>query len=74
MNIVSVNKSAMEYYKTIDSRINEYCKPFNEYLGISLFIYFKAYYDGSYILLTNDQNISQEYCSNIIEENVQSYI
>lgn len=61
-----MNKQSIEYYQSISSAIEDYCKPLKEYLGISLFIYFKVYHkDSSYIMLTNDIEATKEYCTKV---------
>ena len=72
-NIVSTNKKAIEYYRNIAPVMKKFCHPL-EHIGIELFIYFKVYLDGSYILLTNDFKLTKEYCSRIVDDNLQSYV
>lgn len=60
-----MNKDAIVYYQSIYSRIEDFCKPLNDYFGIALFIYYKVYKDGSYITLSNDESISKAYLSTI---------
>ena len=62
---MSSNKQAIEYQQSISSRIANFCKPLNDYLGIALFVYFKIYKDGSYISLSNDKKITETYLSTI---------
>ena len=38
-----MNREAIEYYKSISTIMENFCRPLNDYLGVSLFIYFKAF-------------------------------
>ncbi len=63
-----MNKQAIEYQQSVSSRMVDFCKPLNDYLGISLFTYFKAYKDGSYLLLSNDHKLVEDYISTVNSE------
>lgn len=64
-----MNKEALHYYQTASLQMQDFCKPLNTYFGIPLVVYFKAFQkDGSYILLSNDNDIVQKYCSTIDQE------
>ena len=72
-----MNKAAIEYYQSVSSVMENFCKPLNDYLGISLLTYFKVYYkDSSYIALSNDINFIQKYCSTVNSDAIyfQKYI
>lgn len=63
---MSSNKRAIEYQQSISSRIVDFCKPLNDYLGISLFVCSRIYKKTSqYSLITNDLNLTQDYIKNI---------
>lgn len=64
------NKKAVELLSRFSQSIKNFCCPLNEYLGISLFIYFKIYHDATYITLSNDFNLTEEYCLNIHNDNL----
>jgi len=65
MDIININKNAIEFYKNIDFRVRDFCSPLNNYLGISLFIYCKFYKDGEYLLVTNDTTLNINYIKKI---------
>ncbi len=58
-----MNKEAIEYYQSVSSRMEDFCKPLVEYLGITVFGYFKVYRDGSYIFISNRDQLTKEYIS-----------
>lgn len=61
-----MNKKFIEYYQSVSTDIENFCKPLKEYLGISLFIYFKVFHeDSSYIMLTNDIEATNNYCTKV---------
>ncbi len=68
-----MNREAIEYYKSISTIMENFCRPLNDYLGVSLFIYFKAFGDGSYVILTNDIEASKEYCTKMNTDNLSTY-
>ena len=70
------NKQAIEYQQSISSQIVDFCKPLNDYLGVSLFVYYKAYKDGSYISLSNDKEVTKRYISSINHDAIffQNYL
>ena len=68
MDIISTNKKAIEYYKTVAQRLQNFCKPLNDYLGIPLFLYYKVYNDSRYVYLSNDMNFAEQYISSISYE------
>ena len=64
-----MNREAISYYQSVSPIIEEFCKPLNDYFSISLLTYFRAYHnDASYILLSNNKNITQKYCSTVNHE------
>ena len=65
MSKINSNTEATEYYKSIASAIDDFCKPLNDYLGIALFTYANVYSDGSYVRLTNDIKLALEYYSKV---------
>jgi DNA-binding CsgD family transcriptional regulator len=73
---MSINKQAIEYQQSISSQIVDFCKPLNDYLGISLFVYYKVYKDGSYISLSNDEKVTKRYISSINHDAIffQNYL
>lgn len=60
-----MNKEAVDYYRSLSHRVEEFCHPLEEYLGITLFIYFKFFHDSTYITFSNDIDLTEEYCFNI---------
>ncbi len=71
-----MNKEAVEYYRSLSSSVETFCQPLSEYLGISLFIYFRIYHNSTYITLSNDINLTQEYCFNVDKDSLyfQEYL
>ena len=72
-----MNKQAIEYQQSLSSRIVDFCKPLNDYLGISLFTYFKVYpKESSYITFSNDIKLTREYCTKIHNDTIyfQQYL
>lgn len=65
-----MNKEAIEYFSNYFPSVKSFCNPLNNHLGISLFIYFKIYHDSTYITLSNDINLTQEYCMNVKKDNI----
>lgn len=64
-----MSSEALNYYQIASLQIQDFCRPLNTYFGIPLVVYFKAFQkDGSYILLSNDNDIVQKYCSTINQE------
>jgi DNA-binding CsgD family transcriptional regulator len=57
-----MNKEAIEYYQSVSSVIEDFCRPLNNYFNIAYFSYFKAYHDATYVLLSNDIQVTQKYC------------
>jgi DNA-binding CsgD family transcriptional regulator len=77
MNTIEINKRYTEYCKSIFPTIKDFCKPLNDFFGISLFTYFKIYpNDQKYITLCNDFDVTQEYCSQIDNDRIyfQQYL
>ena len=71
------NKQAIEYQQKVSSRIVDFCKPLNDYLGISLFTYFKIYpKESSYITFSNDVKLTREYCTKVHNDTIyfQQYL
>lgn len=71
------NKQAIEYQQSISARMVDFCKPLNDYFGITYFAYFKIYpKDSTYITFSNDAEYTQEYCTKIHNETMyfQQYI
>lgn len=61
-----MNNNAIEYYKVIASETEAFCRSLNDYFGVSLFFYAKVFHeDSSHILLTNNIQVTEEYCSKI---------
>lgn len=61
-----MNSEALNYYQSISSIMESFCKPLNDYLGVSFFLHFKVYHkDSTYVFLTNNLKIAQEYCSKV---------
>jgi DNA-binding CsgD family transcriptional regulator len=68
---MSNNKQAIEYYQSISSQIVEFCKPLNDYLGISFFIYSRVYKKTSqYSFISNDLKVTQDHINNVHYSNV----
>jgi DNA-binding CsgD family transcriptional regulator len=70
------NKQAIEYQQSVSSRIVDFCNPLNDYLGISLFVYYKVYKDGSYVALSNNKELTKRYISSINHDAIffQNYL
>lgn len=68
-----MNKEAIEYYNNVYPQIKNFCSPLKDYLGISLFIYFRIYYDSSYVIFTNDLQTTIDYCTKINNDKMHSY-
>lgn len=67
--VTIMNKEALGYYQNCSQLMKNFCKPLDNYFGIPLVVYFKAFHrDDSYILLSNDENIVKNYCSTIEQE------
>ncbi len=67
--MVKTMKDALNYYQSISSIMKDFCQPLNDYLGISLFLYFKIYENSRYIYLSNDINLTQQYITTFSQEN-----
>lgn len=65
------NKQAIEYQQSISSQIVDFCKPLNDYLSISFFIYSRVYKKTSqYSFISNDIKVTQDYIKNVHYANV----
>lgn len=66
-----MNKEAIGFYECVAPSIKDFCKPLNDYLGISHFAYFKIYHkDFSYITFSNDFEITKQYCSSVTSDKI----
>lgn len=65
-----MNEDAAAYSKLLSYKLKDFCKPLNDYFGISLFAYFKVLKDARYLMLSNDSKFSSYYLSEIKTGNI----
>jgi DNA-binding CsgD family transcriptional regulator len=68
MGRLDTNKYAADYNNSAAQKLINFCKPLRDYFGVQLFVYFKVFSDGSYVILSNDVNYAKNYCAKIHAE------
>ena len=70
MDVVNINKNAIEYSKSISAKIKNFCQPLEDYFGINYMHYCKAYKNAKYILISNDCNHAENFISTVDYANI----
>lgn len=65
-----MNEDAIIYSKKVSSEMKSFCKPLKNHLGISLFVYFRAFKNDKYLMMSNDPDFNQDYISKIDRGNI----
>ena len=65
-----MNEDAIIYSKEISSEMENFCEPLKNHFGISLFVYFRAFKNDKYLMMSNDPNFNQDYISKLDKGNI----